>query len=117
MPILRVFVDKDDRPPVLQQSTLIEPYDAFLLVQATPAGARRLARKYPVEDITDHYQVHLPNKTLNTARPRITTAGKVRHPLQGGAALAGPASLSRAVSRPHQGSLARRSQGDRGETP
>ena len=80
MPILRVFVDKDDRPPVLQQSTLIEPYDAFLLVQATPAGARRLARKYPVEDITDHYQVHLPNKTLNTARPRITTAGKVRHP-------------------------------------
>jgi serine protease AprX len=80
MPILKVFVDKDARPAVLQQSTLIEPYDAFLLVQATPAGARRLARKYPVEDITDHYQVHLPNKTLNTARPRITTAGKVRHP-------------------------------------
>ena len=80
MPILKVLVDKDDRPAVLQQSTLIEPYDAFLLVQATPAAARRLARRYPVEDITDHYQVQLPNRTLNTGRPRITTAGKVRHP-------------------------------------
>jgi hypothetical protein len=50
MPILKVFVGKEDGPAVLKQSTLIEPYDAFLLVQAT----------------------------LAAARPRITTAGKVR---------------------------------------
>ena len=80
MPILKVFVGKEDRPAVLKQSTLIEPYGAFLLVHATPAAARGLARKYPVEDITDRYQVELPNRSINTSRPRITTAGKVRHP-------------------------------------
>jgi serine protease AprX len=80
MPILKVFAGKEDGPAVLKQSTLIEPYDAFLLVQATPAAARGLAREYPVEDITAQYRVELPNKSIDTSRPRITTAGKARHP-------------------------------------
>jgi serine protease AprX len=80
MPILKVFVGKEDGRAVLKQSTLIEPYDAFLLVRATAAAARGLARKYPVEDITGHYQIELPNRSIDTSRPRITTAGKVRHP-------------------------------------
>ena len=88
MPILKVFAGKDDIPAVVEHATLIEPYDAFLLVQATPAGARSLARRYPVEDITDHYAVDLPNVTINTARPRITVRGKVRHPAYAGERLA-----------------------------
>jgi len=82
MPILKVFVGKDDRAAVLTQATLLEPYDAFVLMQATPAAARAIARKYPVEDITDQYALELPNAQIkiNTARPRITRAGKVRHP-------------------------------------
>ena len=87
-PILKVFAGKDDAPAVLEHATLIEPYDAFLLVQATPAGRRSLARRYPVEDITDQYAVDLPNATINTARPRLTTRGKVRHPAYAGERLA-----------------------------
>ena len=79
MPVLKVFASKDDAPAILAQSTLIEPYDAFLLVQATPAAARALARKYPVEDITDQYGIELPNGDINTTRPRVTTAGTRAH--------------------------------------
>ena len=80
MAILKVFVGKEDGPAVLKQSKLIEPYDAFLVVQATPAAARGLARKYPVEDITAQYRVELPNRRIDTSRPRLTAAGKARHP-------------------------------------
>ena len=61
MAILKVFARKQEAADVLAQSTLIERYDAFLLVQATPASTRALARKYPVEDITDQYEIELPN--------------------------------------------------------
>lgn len=84
MPILKVFAGKADVPAVLEHATLIEPYDAFLLVRATPMEAPRLARRYPVEDITDQYAIELPHATLNTARPRITARGKVRHPAYAG---------------------------------
>ena len=79
MAILKVFARKQEAADVLAQSTLIERYDAFLLVQATPASARALARKYPVEDITDQYEIDLPNVDIKTTRPRITTTGTRAH--------------------------------------
>jgi len=80
MPTLKVFAGKEDAPDVLARATLIERYDAFLLVQATPAVARALARKYLVEDITDQYEIEMPNAKINTARPRITPKGAEAHP-------------------------------------
>lgn len=80
MPILKVFAGKEDGPAIVAQSTLIERYDAFLLVQATPVATQALARKYPVEDITAQYQIELPTAKINTARPRVTTTGARAHP-------------------------------------
>jgi subtilisin family serine protease len=62
----------------LKRSRLVESYDAFLLVEATPAAARAIGRTYPVEDITDQYQLDLPNVSVNTSRLRVTTAGMRR---------------------------------------
>jgi len=87
MPILKVFSGKDDAPAILKRSRLIERYDAFLLVAARPAAARAIGRKYPVEDITDHYRLELANVNINTSRPRVTTAGTRRHPAYGAARL------------------------------
>jgi serine protease AprX len=80
MPTLKVFAGKEDAPDILARATLIERYDAFLLVQATPAAARALASKYPVEDITTQYEIEMPNAKINTGRPRITPKGVQAHP-------------------------------------
>src|SRR5919204_3813283 len=80
MPILKVFAGRDDAPAVLERAALVEAYDAFLLVDATPATAREIGRRFPVEDVTDQYQLEFPNVRINTSRPRITAAGVHRHP-------------------------------------
>lgn len=80
MPILKVFASKDDAESILKRAKLIEPYDAFLLVDATPAAARAIGRRFPVEDITDQYQLELPNVRINTSKPRVTRAGVRSHP-------------------------------------
>ncbi len=80
MSVLKVFASEDELTDVLKRSRLIEKYNAFVLVEATPATARALGRKYPIEDITDQYQLELPNVVVNTSRPRVTTVGTRRHP-------------------------------------
>src|SRR6476660_5280226 len=80
MPILKVFADKSEAADILKRATLIEPYDAFLLVQASPAAARAIQRAYPVEDITDQYQFNLPNTRVSTLKPRTKIAAVPRHP-------------------------------------
>jgi subtilisin family serine protease len=80
MPILKVFATRDEAAKLLEQATLIEPYDAFLVVDASPRVAKEIGRRFPVEDITSQFQLELPNVTINTKRPRVTTAGIQRHP-------------------------------------
>ncbi len=80
MPVLKVFAGRDEAEKILKRSTLIEPYDAFLLVQASPAAATAIKRAYPVEDITDQYRLDLPNVKVSTSKPRVTTAGVRPHP-------------------------------------
>jgi len=74
MPILKVFADKSQVGDVLEKSTLVEPYDAFVVVDAPPASARTLAREYPVEDITDQYRVRIGGRKVNTLASRSALA-------------------------------------------
>lgn len=55
MSILKVFVSPDQAAEVTQQTRLIASYDAFVVVEADEALARKLARVYPTEDISDQY--------------------------------------------------------------
>jgi serine protease AprX len=80
MPIVKVIVDQADEASILKGARLIERYDAFLLVEATPAAAREIARRHLVEDITAQYQLDLPNVRINTSKPRVTAARVHPHP-------------------------------------
>jgi hypothetical protein len=84
MPILKVFATRDEAAELLKQAKLIEPYDAFLVVEATPRVAKHIAQEFPVEDITSQFELKLPNVTINTNRPRVTTASVQRHPASKG---------------------------------
>jgi hypothetical protein len=80
MPILKVFATKDEAASLLEKATLIEPYDAFVLVDATPKVASQIARAFPVEDLTPQFKLGLPNVTIDTKQPRVTTSGVKAHP-------------------------------------
>ncbi|AVP97167.1 serine protease [Ahniella affigens] len=59
MSILKVFVDQADAATVLAESRLIEAYEAFLLVETTDEQASALAARFPVEDISDQFEVQV----------------------------------------------------------
>jgi len=75
MKVLKVFVDKEEIPDVLQHANLIETYDAFIVVQMGDKSVPVLARKFPTEDITAQYCLQLGTKTVDTlAQPRSLAA-------------------------------------------
>jgi len=76
MGILKVFGGKLDRPHILANARLVETYDAFLLVDADEAQTQALSKLYPVEDITDQYQLTVNNRSASRAKPRAMVAGK-----------------------------------------
>jgi subtilisin family serine protease len=55
--VLKVFVEGDDQERLAEKANVIERYDAFVLAEAPPAAAKRIARQYLTEDITDQYQL------------------------------------------------------------
>jgi hypothetical protein len=85
---LKVYASKQDVPAIAAVAKVIEKYDAFLLVEANEAAAKSLARKYPVEDITDHYALTFGSRTIDTSKPRITAQGTRTHAAYKGQRLA-----------------------------
>lgn len=75
MPRIKVFVDKTDRKKVLEQTQLIEAYDSFVLVEASDAVMRDLARRYPVEDISGQYALQIGQRSVN---PALRARGRER---------------------------------------
>jgi serine protease AprX len=63
---LKVFASESDRGVAADGLTVIERYAGFLLATAKPAQADRLARRYPVEDITDQYAIQVGDETIRT---------------------------------------------------
>ena len=75
MPILKVYANANETPTVLQSAKLIEKYDAFVLVQASEAAARELAKKFPLEDISDQYALQFGNRTIKPTPLAAATKG------------------------------------------
>jgi subtilisin family serine protease len=79
--ILKVFATGADQERLADKVDLLERYDAFVLAEAAPATAKRIAREYLAEDITDQYQIRVGAGTIDTSTPRIDNDGATRaHP-------------------------------------
>ena len=79
--ILKVFAAGAEQERVAEEAVVLERYDAFVLAETPPAAARRIAREYLTEDITDEYQIPVGAGTIDTSEPRIDASGETRpHP-------------------------------------
>lgn len=79
--ILKVFVGKQEQDALPDDVEILEPYDGFAVVEASQAKAKKLAREHLVEDITDLYEIPLPDGAIDTTIPRVEAKGETReHP-------------------------------------
>ncbi len=81
MAIVKVFGARADRKAVIEKARLIQDYDAFAVVEATPAVAKTMARTLPIEDITELYRIPLAGKEVDplvhAARARSAEPDKI----------------------------------------
>ena len=59
MPVVKVFAPRAERAALAAEGQLIESYPAFVVMQVADAAVRKLARRHPVEDISDQYRLSL----------------------------------------------------------
>lgn len=79
--IVKVFVSGADQERLASSYRVIERYAGFLLIEISEAEQATLAKRYPVEDITDLYTIELAEQVIDTSQPRMDAAGKLRaHP-------------------------------------
>jgi serine protease AprX len=90
LPILKVFANADERASVLQSAKLIEKYDAFVLVQASEAAAQALAKKFPLEDISDQYDLQFGDRSIKATTRKTTSAPKTARAQSKSALASGP---------------------------
>jgi subtilisin family serine protease len=74
MPILKVFAEPTAAASIAKKAAIIATYNAFLIVDAGGTKASALAREYPVEDVTDQYQLHIGGRRINTLKPAPAAA-------------------------------------------
>jgi hypothetical protein len=114
MSILKVFANGDERKAVLESAQLIEEYDAFLLVQASEATARELAKKFPVEDISDQYALQFGDRYDQDGCSARLPGRQERGQQSRSQAPPRTAPLRRAIHRSHQTIMANSNSEDGG---
>jgi serine protease AprX len=79
--ILKIFATAAEQKKLPETLDILERYDAFVLAEAAPAAAKKIARDHLVEDITEQYEIPLGTGTIDTSTPRIEADGAIRaHP-------------------------------------
>lgn len=79
--ILKVFASGPEQKQLVARFPPLATYDAFAVVEVSPEDAGALAASHLVEDITDEYAIHLADRVIDTAVPRVDASGKRRaHP-------------------------------------
>ncbi len=76
--IAKVFVKGDEQKRITSEYQVVEPYQAFVLIKATDKQLKKIARDYPVQDISDDYEVHTPSGTMAPAVAATAGKGKGR---------------------------------------
>ncbi len=70
MATIKVFAPKSDYRRILKSSSLVEKYEAFIVVNAKPAQAETFAHEWPVEDISGQYEI----RVAPTAKAKLPRA-------------------------------------------
>jgi serine protease AprX len=79
--ILKVFCTGADQERLAETYQVVARYEGFVIVEIAKNKMADLARRYPVEDITNLYLIQVGDRTIDTAQPRIDAKGKLRtHP-------------------------------------
>jgi serine protease AprX len=78
--MLKVFVSDDDGALERRGFEVIERYEGFVLGSASSATAARLARSFPVEDITDQYEIRVGDEKVRTTGARRSSVSRIPGP-------------------------------------
>ncbi len=79
--VLKVFVSGAEQDPLADQYHVVERYDGFVLVEVPEAAARKLAREFVVEDVSELYAIPVAAGVVDTSVPRVDSTGTTRaHP-------------------------------------
>ena len=68
--ILKVFCTGADQNRLAESLQVIARYEGFVIVEIDPKQKASLARRYPVEDITDLYTIKVGDRLIDTAHIR-----------------------------------------------
>jgi serine protease AprX len=77
MRVLKIFAAGASLALVANQIRIIARYDAFVIAEASEEAARRLARRFPIEDITDQYRLQIGKRRIDTLAGRPAPRRKV----------------------------------------
>ncbi len=78
---LKVFCSGPEQDRLAADIPVLERYAGFLLTRLPEQAAKDLGGRYPVEDITDQYQIPVGERRLDTDLPRVEASGRTRtHP-------------------------------------
>ena len=73
----KIFCSKTEAEQLGDSIQVIETYPGFVLAQADPKVLAKVARRFPLEDITDQFEIRTGHRTIDTAKPRVDASGKV----------------------------------------
>jgi len=73
---IKVYCTGPDQDKLGKQYRLIERYQGFALAEVPDQEVEQLARRHPVEDITDLYVIRLGERTIDTSQPQASLEGK-----------------------------------------
>ncbi len=78
---VKIFSRNAEQDSLATKYTIIEKYPGFVVAEVTQADIVELSKKYPVEDITEQYQLKIGDKTIDTSTARLDIHAKpLKHP-------------------------------------
>ncbi|MBV1907335.1 MAG: S8 family serine peptidase [Pseudomonadales bacterium] len=75
---IKVFCDRKAQAELLSKYDVLESYENFLLLNVVKSDAKAISKDYPIEDISDQYNIHIGNRKIDTNHPRIIGTGVTR---------------------------------------
>ena len=76
--IVKVFCSGPEQTALSKAHETLARYPGFAVLEVSKKALGPLARKFPVEDITELYTIHTGERAINTSRPRLDEKGR-RH--------------------------------------